>query len=149
MKLIILSGPAGVGKSTYAKTHYPDATILSSDTVGRSMGITTGNNGQVFDQIKQEAVKAMKAKDPVIVVDSTMASRRRRIGFLSHVRPDKFGYEVEIVQLHQPLKVIMEQNAQRPVEHRVPNQRVKEFYLAMQPPKVGLDCDSYDCGTFN
>ena len=143
MKLIILSGPAGVGKSTYAKTHYPDATILSSDTVGRSMGITTGNNGQVFDQLKQEAVKAMKAKDPVIVVDSTMASRRRRIGFLSHVRPDKFGYEVEIVQLHQPLKVIMEQNAQRSAEHRVPNQRVKEFYLAMQPPKVGLDCDSY------
>lgn len=43
MKLILLSGVAGVGKSTYIKDHLAGATVLSSDEIGAELGVTGGN----------------------------------------------------------------------------------------------------------
>ena len=50
---------------------------------------------------------------------------------------------MEIVQLHKPLEQIIEQNKNRPEDDYVPESKVRQMYAAMQPPKVGLDCDSY------
>lgn len=38
MKLIILSGVAGTGKSTYVKENYPNAVVVSSDEIGKTQG---------------------------------------------------------------------------------------------------------------
>lgn len=85
----------------------------------------------------------MSQKEDTVVVDATMLTRRKRTTVLNQTRPDKHGYTVEVVQLHKPLEQIIEQNNNRPEEDYVPEDRVRQMYAAMQPPKVGLDCDSY------
>lgn len=141
-KLIILSGVAGTGKSTYIKENYPDAFVVSSDEIGKAAGLKSNENW-VFTEMYEQIKNAMAQKEETIVVDSTMLTRTRRMTVLNQTRPDKTGYDVEIVQLHKPLEQIIEQNSNRPKEDYVPEQNVRQMYAAMQPPKVGLDCDSY------
>lgn len=141
MKLIILSGVAGVGKSTYVKENLADATILSSDEIGAELGVTGGNNAKVFQTMYDRARDLMSQKVDTIVLDATMLTRRRRLGALSQINPHNYGYEVEVVQLHKPLQEILKQNKMR--EAVVPEQTVKQMYLSMQPAKVGVDCDKY------
>lgn len=141
-KLIILSGVAGTGKSTYIKENYPDAFVVSSDDIGKVAGLKSNENW-VFTEMYEQIKNAMAQKEETIVVDSTMLTRTRRMTVLNQTRPDKTGYDVEVIQLHKPLEQIIEQNSNRPQEDYVPEHNVRQMYAAMQPPKVGLDCDSY------
>lgn len=141
MKLILLSGVAGVGKSTYIKENLADATVLSSDEIGAELGVTGGNNSKVFQTMYDRARDLMSQKVDTIVLDATMLTRRRRLGALSQINPHNYDYEVEVVQLHKPLADIMKQNKMR--EAVVPEQTVKQMYLSMQPAKAGVDCDKY------
>lgn len=141
MKLILLSGVAGVGKSTYIKENLADAIILSSDEIGAELGVTGGNNAKVFQTMYDRARDLMSQKVDTIVLDATMLTRRRRLGALSQINPHTYGYEVEVVQLHKPLADILKQNKMR--DAVVPEQTVKQMYLSMQPAKVGVDCDKY------
>lgn len=141
MKLILLSGVAGVGKSTYIKENLADAIILSSDEIGAELGVTGGNNAKVFQTMYDRARDLMSQKVDTIVLDATMLTRRRRLGALSQINPHNYGYEVEVVQLHKPLADILKQNKMR--DAVVPEQTVKQMYLSMQPAKVGVDCDKY------
>lgn len=144
MRLIFMSGPAGVGKSTYIKQHLSDATVVSSDAIGIEMGIEhEPNNGRVFNTLIERVKQHMKDKVDTIVIDATMLTRTRRVSILDQVRPDKTGYEVEVVMLHKPLAEIKRQNNQRTGSERVPEEHIENMYYAMQPPKVGLDCDWY------
>ena len=142
MKLIILSGVAGTGKSTYIKENYPNAVVVSSDEIGKSAGLKSNENW-VFTEMYKKVSEAMSQNEDTIVVDATMLTRRKRTTVLNQTRPDKHGYTVEVVQLHKPLEQIIEQNNNRPEEDYVPEDRVRQMYASMQPPKVGLDCDSY------
>lgn len=142
MKLIILSGVAGTGKSTYIKENYPDAFVVSSDDIGKAAGLKSNENW-VFAEMYERIKNAMFQKEETIIVDSTMLTRTRRMTVLNQTRPDKTGYDVEVIQLHKPLEQIIEQNANRPEEDYVPEHNVRQMYAAMQPPKIGLDCDSY------
>lgn len=141
-KLIILSGVAGTGKSTYIKENYPDAFVVSSDDIGKAAGLKSNENW-VFTEMYEQIKNAMAQKEETIVVDSTMLTRTRRMTVLNQTRPDKTGYNVEVIQLHKPLEQIIEQNSNRPQEDYVPEHNVRQMYAAIQPPKVGLDCDSY------
>ena len=141
MKLILLSGVAGVGKSTYIKENLADATVLSSDEIGAELGVTGGNNSKVFQTMYDRARDLMSQKVNTIVLDATMLTRRRRLGALSQINPNNYGYEVEVVQLHKPLADILKQNKMR--DAVVPERTVKQMYLSMQPAKVGVDCDKY------
>lgn len=142
MKLVILSGVAGTGKSTYIHENYPEALVVSSDEIGKKYGVKN-NDGRVFEDLYGQVNEAMSQKVDTIVVDATMLTRRKRMTVLNQTRPDKHGYTVEVVQLHKPLEQIIEQNNNRPEEDYVPEDRVRQMYTAIQPPKVGLDCDSY------
>lgn len=103
MKLIILSGVAGTGKSTYIKENYPNATVVSSDEIGKSAGLKDNENW-VFTEMYKKVSEAMSQKEDTIVVDATMLTRRKRTTVLNQTRPDKYGYTVEVVQLHKPLE---------------------------------------------
>lgn len=142
MKLIILSGVAGTGKSTYVKENYPNAVVVSSDEIGKNAGLKSNENW-VFAEMYEKVNEAMSQQKETIIVDATMLTRRKRATVLNQTRPDKKGYTVEVIQLHKPLEQIIEQNKNRPEDDYVPESKVRQMYAAMQPPKVGLDCDSY------
>lgn len=142
MKLIILSGVAGTGKSTYVRENYPNAVVVSSDEIGKNSGLKSNENW-VFTEMYEKVNEAMSQQKETIIVDATMLTRRKRATVLNQTRPDKKGYTVEVIQLHKPLEQIIEQNKNRPEDDYVPESKVRQMYTAMQPPKVGLDCDSY------
>ena len=142
MKLIILSGVAGTGKSTYIRENYSNALVVSSDEIGKNSGLKNNENW-VFAEMYEKVKEAMSQKTETIVIDATMLTRRKRTTVINQTRPDKNGYIVEVIQLHKPLEQIIEQNKNRPEDDYVPESKVRQMYAAMQPPKVGLDCDSY------
>ena len=142
MKLIILSGVAGTGKSTYVRENYPNAVVVSSDEIGKNAELKSNENW-VFTEMYEKVNEAMSQQKETIIVDATMLTRRKRATVLNQTRPDKKGYTIEVIQLHKPLEQIIEQNKNRPEDDYVPESKVRQMYAAMQPPKVGLDCDSY------
>lgn len=78
MRLIFMSGPASVGKSTYINQHLNDATIVSGDAIGIELGLEhEPNNGQVINTIIERVKQHMKDQADTIVIDATMLNRTR------------------------------------------------------------------------
>lgn len=145
MKLIILSGVAGVGKSTYIKQHYPNATVVSSDAIKNELGLEGPNSSVVFDEFYKQINDYMSQKVETIIADATFLTRKSRLKLLNCTNPHQKGYAVEIIQLHKPFDTIKHQNAARPIDQVVPEESLRQMYLSMQPARIGLDCDEYTC----
>ena len=145
MKLIILSGVAGVGKSTYIEQYYPNTTVVSSDAIKNELGLEGPNSSLVFDELYKRINDYMSQKVETIIADATFLTRKSRLKLLNCTNPHQKGYAVEIIQLHKPFDTIKHQNAARPVDQIVPEETLRQMYLSMQPARVGLDCDEYIC----
>ena len=143
MNLIILSGVAGVGKSTYVEQYYPNATIISSDAIKIELGHEGPNDKTIFAEVYRRVRNAMIRGDETIVADATFLTRKSRLALISQTAPKQYGYTVTVIQLHKPLKLIQDQNKQRKIDQVVPRDVVRQMYLSMQPARVGLDCDEY------
>lgn len=145
MKLIILSGVAGVGKSTYIKQYLPDKTVVSSDAIKNELGLEGPNSSVVFDELYKQINGYMSQNVETIIADATFLTRKSRLKLLNCTNPHQKGYTVEIIQLHKPFDTIKHQNAARPIEQVVPEETLRQMYLSMQPARIGLDCDEYTC----
>lgn len=145
MKLIVLSGVAGVGKSTYIEQYYPNTTVVSSDAIKNELGLEGLNSNVVFDELYKRINGYMSQKVETIVADATFLTRKSRLKLLNCTNPHQKGYAVEIIQLHKPFDTIKHQNAARPIEQVVPEESLRQMYLSMQPARIGLDCDEYTC----
>lgn len=101
MKVIVMRGISGAGKSTWVKKHYPDAVVASADDYFRKP-----DGAYVFDETKlQEAhiacmrtfLAALQEQKPLIVVDNSNVTAAE---ISPYVLPAKaLGYEVEILTL--------------------------------------------------
>lgn len=143
MKLIILSGVAGTGKSTYIEQYLANTTVISSDTIKNELGLEGPNNSIVFNELYKRINNHMSQNVETIVTDATFLTRKSRLKLLNCTNPHQKGYTVEIIQLHKPFDTIKHQNAARPIDQIVPEETLRQMYLAMQPARVGLDCDEY------
>jgi protein phosphatase len=78
-RLIILAGIPGSGKSTYAAVHYPDARVVSSDTIREAMGdvYDQSRNGQVFKSF-HALISVGLASGVDVVADATSLDARAR-----------------------------------------------------------------------
>lgn len=101
MKVIILRGISGAGKSTWAKKHYPNAVIASADDYFLQ---EDGSYDYDLDQIDdaheacyQIFVKALLSKEPLIVVDNSNVTVWEISPYVMPAR--SFGYEVEVLTL--------------------------------------------------
>ena len=145
MKLIILSGVAGVGKSTYIKQYLPNTTVVSSDAIKNELDLEGPNSNVVFDELYKRINDYMSQKVETIIADATFLTRKSRLKLLNCTNPHQKGYMVEIIQLHKPFDTIKHQNIARPVDQIVPEETLRQMYLSMQPARIGLDCDEYTC----
>ena len=143
MNLIILSGVAGVGKSTYISQYYPDATVVSSDAIKSELGHEGPNDKTIFAEVYRRIRDALARGDKTVVADATFLTRKSRLALISQTAPKLYGYTVTVMQLHKPLRTIQEQNKRRSIDQIVPRDVVRQMYLAMQPARIGLDCDEY------
>lgn len=145
-KLIILSGCAGVGKSTFRKTHYPENRIYSSDNYRETLfgSLAEGNkhNEEVFKTLYRDLHDDLKQNpNDTVIFDATNLNRKSRIGIYNNF---KHLAEIHIVMLFEAKATIHARNQQRKNFARVPDYVVDRMYNSQQPPRVAVDCDSFE-----
>lgn len=78
--LVILCGPAGSGKSTFAKKHFPETAIVSTDRLRAMIADDESNmavSGEAFDLFHQ-IVHTRLRRGRLAVADSTALSKDAR-----------------------------------------------------------------------
>jgi hypothetical protein len=104
MKIIVMVGVSGSGKSTYIKNNYPSAYVVSADHFFEEMADRSGSTyPKVFsvglltlahDQCQQRFMQAINNQIPLIAVDNTNIRTRDRKVYMIMAR--SMGYEVEV-----------------------------------------------------
>lgn len=132
-KLIILVGPPGSGKSTYAR-----AMIGQDGNYGASM-IYVNQDSQGRDGHMDIFLKAVYAgKD--VVVDRMNFNKQQRITYLDIAKLK--GYETQIIVLHQPYAVCLERMRNRFGKHETINEEkdarhaLQTFFSKYERPEI-------------
>lgn len=145
MKVHILIGPAGVGKSTFIQENAGDALVLSSDAIREELygSLSEGNkhNNEVFQTLLERLREAVEQGDKDVYFDATNLSRKTRTHYYNQIKSWNKDTDVVADILHKPLKTILAQNAQRKGDKFVPVDVVDRMYKSMTIPRIGLDCD--------
>lgn len=145
MKVHILIGPAGVGKSTFIRENAGEALVLSSDVIREELygSLSEGNkhNDKVFTTLLNRLRKAVEQGDRDVYVDATNLSRKTRTHYYNQIKSWNKNATVIADVIHKPLKSILQQNAQRTGDKVVPMDVVDRMYKSMTIPRIGLDCD--------
>ena len=136
--LYIMCGAPGSGKSTFAKTHYPDATYISRDEIRYS--IVTENEryfskeDEVFNIFVNKINTALRESVDVIA-DATHLNPRSRAKLLSHLNIDKTHTQVVTVVMRTPLNVCIERNEnRRGTRGYVSPSAIKRMYNSFKMP---------------
>ena len=145
MKVHILIGPAGVGKSTFIRENAGEALVLSSDAIREELydSLSEGNkhNDKVFTTLLNRLRKAVEQGDKDVYVDATNLSRKTRTHYYNQIKSWNKNATVIADVIHKPLKSILQQNAQRTGDKVVPMDVVDRMYKSMTIPRIGCDCD--------
>ncbi|CUX56982.1 hypothetical protein AGR8A_pTi10054 [Agrobacterium fabrum str. J-07] len=102
-RLVLLVGPSGAGKTTYAAEHYADEVVVSSDAVRQELygsQIMTGSQDAIFNTMRQRARRALSTGNTV-VIDATNLRRHDRLVNASLVPTD---IPVEYVLIDRPME---------------------------------------------
>lgn len=134
-KLIILSGPAGSGKSTWAnnyKKENSNTVIVSSDETRKSIYNTYDpkycSDKVVKANMLSQAIEASKQSKDVIL-DSAVVKNKNILKWIRKLK-DYFS-EIGLVILDTPLETCLKQNLQR--ERVVPEEIIKQMYSFKEP----------------
>lgn len=159
MKLYVLVGVAGAGKSTHAEdllTSYEFgdglATRLSSDEYRIKLfdslkeGNKKGNDSIVFNELHKDLKSLIESGEhDAIIYDATNINRRRRRALYRNVKQwSKGEIEVEIVYFSMSLRELLLNNEYRKDNepHKVvPDDVIERMYKNIQVPRIGADCD--------
>ncbi len=147
-RVVILSGPPGSGKSTWAAQHYPDATVCSADNF-----FTDEETGEYnFDPSRIAEAHAMcqlkfllnlQRDDGVIVVDNTNIRYWERATYDTAARI--MGWEVQtvlfVVRTLEQVKTCADRNV-----HGVPRDVVARMALDHENNHFGVLVERIDVG---
>lgn len=135
--LVLLSGVAGSGKSSFAKEYFKDAKVISSDEIRYSLTssyhILLKDMNIVYDMMIEETNDLFESnKDITIVLDSTFLDDSRREYFLSRIKGQD---KTILIMLRVPLEEIIRRNKNRKEDKVVPEQVIREMYSRFSYPK--------------
>lgn len=138
--LVVLVGPAGSGKTTFAARHFGPAEILSSDAFRALVSGDEADQGATraaFGRLHRELERRL-AKGRLTVVDATNVERAARRGLLARARAA--GVPAVAIVLDLPPAVVLARNAAR--SGRVVNEAVVGRHLArMRATLDGVERD--------
>lgn len=155
MKVYVLVGAPGSGKSTYTKEllkkHSGNAVILSSDYFrvkmfgSRKVGNEAHNSTRVFEEMHRNLKNLLGWNQyEAVIYDATNLSRNRRRALYNNVKTwSKGDAEIEIIYFSMPLSRLIKNNSKRSIEEFVPEHLIKQMYINQQVPRTGSDCDSF------
>ena len=145
MKIIMLVGLPGSGKSTYAKHIKNENTItISSDEIREELLDNVNdqtNNTLVFETVNNRVIEHLQKKDfSTIIVDATNLSRKYRMNFLNRIK--KFNVEKQCMVIAAPYEDCLDNNKSR--ERVVPEEVMRKMYLRFEIPQYFEGWDAID-----
>ena len=130
--LIVMCGPAGIGKSTMAKriqdTH-EDCVIVSRDQIRFALLQPGEDYFAHEDEVTEkfyEALNTMLAAHKFVIADATHISKKARRQLFAHV--DTNNVRIVGIWIEAPFEVAIKQNAARTGRSRVPEDVIKRMY---------------------
>lgn len=112
--LVVLIGPAGSGKTTFAARHFDPTEVLSSDAFRALVSGDEADQGATraaFGRLHRELERRL-AEGRLTVVDATNVERAARRGLL--IRSRAAGLPAIAIVLDLPPAVVLARNAGRP-----------------------------------
>jgi protein phosphatase len=138
--LVVLIGPAGSGKSTFAAGHFPTAAIVSSDAVRRArrIGGWSKARNDVFDEVKA-LVEPRLATGALTVVDATNTDWMRRSELIRSAR--RHGRAAVAIVFALPIDECLAQNRRR--TDAVPGHTIRRQAAAIARDLDRLDLEGF------
>lgn len=137
-KLYVMAGCPGSGKSTYAKSHFPDALYVSRDEIRFSMVSEDEEYFSKEDEVFQAFIDKINEglrQSLDVVADATHLNNVSRYKLLYSLDLNRNKTELEIVYLHPPLEVCIERNEKRKgTRSYVPVDVLKKMYYSFKAP---------------
>lgn len=143
-------GLMGVGKSTWVdkhnRGHNDTGLVLSSDMIRLEKfstlhGSTNKDNNRVVFNAMEGMLNDFYKSDEYThaYYDATNLSRRRRSNL--YTKAKKHGVHVVTVTQLKPLDELFRINSQRTEDKQVPEQVIRDRYMTLDVPRLGVDCD--------
>jgi len=138
--MVVLLGPSGTGKSTFAARHFLPTEVLSSDAM-RAMVADDPNDQDATDaafELLHTALGFRLARGRLTVVDATNVEAWARAGLLAIAR--RHGVAAVAVVFDLPLDVCLERNAARS-DRVLPSRAIRRQHalMATSPPALGKE----------
>jgi len=144
-KLILVAGPAGIGKSTYcrdyvSKHNEEDVHIVSSDETRRAMcgGYDKFPPHHDMSPIYQAMVKEAKSiaqgkEDVTVMIDMTLLYNERRMFFYHNLAESFDSFQLIMLKVHD-YRLCLERNHKRIQEKWVPAETVLDMASHYEEP---------------
>lgn len=132
-KLYVVSGPSGIGKSSFIQEHYPQATLISLDEIRQELTGTIEDQSQnrKVVQVAFERLRRLLPTSQQIVWDATTLRKdyRNQIFGLA----DQYKAFTHLDVLTAPIQVALTRNQSR--ERQVPTSVIQTQYQRWQYPQ--------------
>ena len=142
--LFVYAGPTGVGKTQDAASCFLDFSVVSLSAIHREAYGSPVVERQHKDAVTRRAFKKLfalleRGLDAVFIAPN--CSRMSRAHLYREVKSRFPGVRVVVVLVHMPLADILKRSSGVSASH------VRDEYLSVQIPRVGVDCDTFTLQT--
>ena len=142
--LFVYAGPTGAGKTQDAASCFLDSSVVSLSAIHREAYGSPVVERQHKDAVTRRAFKKLfalleRGLDAVFIAPN--CSRMSRAHLYREVKSRFPGVRVVIVLVHVPLADILKRSNGVSASH------VRDEYLSVQIPRMGVDCDTFTLQT--
>lgn len=142
--LFVYAGPTGVGKTQDAASCFLDFSVVSLSAIHREAYGSPVVESRHKDAVTRRAFKKLfalleRGLDAVFIAPN--CSRMSRAHLYREVKSRFPGVRVVVVLVHMPLADILKRSSGVSASH------VRDEYLSVQIPRVGVDCDTFTLQT--
>ena len=147
-KLYMMIGCPGSGKSTYAKTHFTNATYVSRDEIRFKLVPEDeeyfSKEDEVFTTFINMIDKELKLGNDVIA-DATHLNSFSRMKLLASLDIDKNKTEIVAVFMNTPLDICIKRNENRKgTRAYVPKSVIRRMFFSLKKPNRKECCSMID-----